>query len=174
MILYQINATRLQGMAISLLLDWAQLNGGGPGPVLPLCGPTHRLSERDPPFVIALGSTENTLVASGIHTCAGVVLVSQDRNATPLAVVYHAPAGLLRDGIVEQMHGMLGGEANRVPPIASLLAFYAAGHPWDAKYNAQAMKIENYGVPANQLVCIDRLPGWAFGVNSFFQIGWGV
>jgi hypothetical protein len=34
------------------------------------------------------------------------------------------------------------------------------------------MKIENYGVPPNQVVCIDRLKGLAFGVNSFFQIGW--
>jgi hypothetical protein len=172
MISYQINAARLQGMAISLLWDWAQLNNGGPGPVLPFGGPTQRLGETDPPSVIAFGPTPNKAVASGLQTCAGVVLISMDPNAPPLAVVYHAPSGLLRDGIVAQMHGLLGGEANRPPPVMSLLAVYAVCYPWDGRYNAQATKIENHGVPGNQVISIDRVPGLSFGVNSLIQIGW--
>jgi len=166
MIRYQINAGRLEGMSISLLFDWAQLNGGGPGPVLPAGGPSQRLREIDPPSVIEFGPTPNRAIAWGLQTCAGVVLVSKDPNAPPLAVVYHAPSGLLRDDMVAQMLGLLGG-----PPIMSLLAVYAICNPRDPKYEAQAMKFQNYGVPDNQVVFIERLPEYGFGINSLSQIG---
>ena len=75
-------------------------------------------------------------------------------------------SGLLRDDMVAQMHGLLGG-----PPIMSLHAVYAICFPRDTKYEAQAMKFQNYGVPDNQVVFIERLQEYGFGVNSLSQIG---
>jgi hypothetical protein len=172
MIQYQFDTTRLNGMPISTLCDWARTTGRGPGPVLPVGGPSQRLKETHPPGVIEFGPPQNTLVAWGLQTCAGVVLVSTDPAAPLRAVVYHALAGVLKDGVVAQMHQLLGGGAGVPLPIPSLLAVYAVACPWDPRYNAQAMKIENYGVPANQVVIIERVPAYGFGVNSTCEIGW--
>ena len=116
--------------------------------------------------VINFGAGAHRTIAIPLITCAGVILTSTDPNAPAQAVVYHATAGDIPHGVLPLLHAAIGG-----PPLASLLAVYATPKPWDPNYNADALKLQTYGIPANQVVYLEQIPGATFGINSHGQVG---
>lgn len=165
MIQYQLLGGMQNGMSISTLVQSAQTNGGGPTPVLTPGGAAVNLGQGHHQ-TINFGAAPQKVLAFGLLTCAGVVLASTDPNAAAQAVVYHATSGHLPGGILATLRAAIGN-----PPIGSLLAVYVTPKPWDHNYNADAMKIQTYGVPANCVIYIDNFPASQFGINSHGQVG---
>lgn len=165
MIQYQHLGGTQRDMSISGLVQRAQVHGGGPMPFLSQGGGQTMVGQGHY-SVINFGAAASKTVAIPLLTCAGVVLASTDPNAPAQAVVYHATAGDIPNGILPLLRNAIGG-----PPLASLLAVYATPKPWDANYNADAMKLQTFGIPANQVVYIEQIMGSTFGINSHGQVG---
>jgi len=164
MIQYQLLKDRQFEMSISSLVQRAQNQGKGPIP---------QLYNRDTTMlgqgqhgVIVFGGAPLNVVAFGLITCAGVILVSTAPNEAAQAVVYHATSGTLSAGILATLHAAIGN-----PPLCSLLAVYATPKTWDKNYHNDAMKIQTFGVPANRVVYIDNLPRFQFGIDYHGHVG---
>ena len=165
MIQYQLLGGTQRDMSISGLVQRAQVHGGGPAPFLSPGGGQTMVGQGQS-SVINFGAAAHRTVAIPLLTCAGVILTSTDPNAAAQAVVYHATAGDIPNGMLALLHAAIG-----APPLASLLAVYATPKPWDANYNADALKLQTFGIPANRVVYIEQIPASTFGINSHGQVG---
>jgi hypothetical protein len=163
-ITYAVNGTYQPGFSISSLLVQAQLHGGGAAPTL-----QHQntvLIAQGQYQIVTLTAQMTTYIAIPLLTCAAVLISSTDAHALPRAILYHAPSGTLPAGIVQQARADLG-----TPPWASMVAIYAFPKPSDKNYVADALTLEQQGIPANSVVFMPNLPGSSFGINTHGLIG---
>jgi len=165
MIQYQLQGGIQREMSISSLVQRAQGQGGGPAPYLAGGGGTTMVGQGQQ-GICNFAAAPHKVIAIPLITCASVILASTDPNAPAQAVVYHATSGHIPGGVLALLHAAIG-----APPLASILAVYATPKPWDNNYNADAMKLQAFGVPANQVVYIAQIPGSTFGINSHGQVG---
>lgn len=154
-----------QGITLASFAQRAQTQGGGPTPLMGGEGPITTLDEGER-GVINFGPNGNRLMALGLLTCAAVILASTDPTALARAAVFHAPSGSIPAGTLDGMRGSLGN-----PTKNSLLAAYVVAKPWDANYNADALTIENWGVPPNRVTYMANLRASQFGIDAQGQIG---
>lgn len=165
MIRYALTGGTKDGMTISTVVRSAQSSGGGPTPRI---AAGEAISVRQSEYeLIRLTSENEKLIATPLITCAGVVFASTDRSAPPIAAVYHAGGGYVDPRVLNNIWRDLG-----QPAPASLLVLYAMPNPIDDGYSSDIRTLETFGVPANQLVCIERLPSSSFGINSHGQVGY--
>lgn len=165
MIHYQFLGGTQREMSISGLVQRAQGHGGGPIPFLAPGGGQTMVGQGHSSVVNFAAGAHKT-VAIPLITCASVILASTDANSPAQAVVYHATAGDIPAGMIPLLHAAIG-----APPLASLLAVYATPRPWDNNYQADAMKLQAFGIPANQVIYLEQIPGATFGINTHGQVG---
>lgn len=163
---YRVGEGVQVGMSIQTVLRVARSGDEGPQPRLDHSGeivPVHQNKYA----VIDFDNSGQKLLAYGLDTCAGVVLVSTNPDFPAQAVVYHAGAGILNRPILSNLRRQIG-----KPPKNSLLAIYTNNRKWDASYNKDALELENYGIPADNVAFIAKWGVHMFGINSFGQVGY--
>jgi hypothetical protein len=163
---YRVGGGIQIGMSIQTVLKIARSGNEGPQPRLDIGGelvPVHQNKYA----VIDFDNSGRKLLAFGLDTCAGVVVVSTHQDFPAQAVVYHAGAGVLNHGILSNLRRQIG-----KPPKNSLLAIYTNNRKWDDNYNKDALELENYGIPANNVAFIAKWGSHMFGINSFGQVGY--
>lgn len=164
MITYVVNGSYQPGFSISSLLVQAQLHGGGATPTLQHQN-TVMIAEGQYQ-IVTFAAAMTTYIAIPLLTCAAVIISSTDAHALPRAILYHAPSGTLPAHVVQQAHLDLGS-----PPWASMVAIYAFPKPSDKNYVADAMTLEQQGIPPNSVVFMPNLPSSDFGINTHGLIG---
>jgi len=165
MIRYALTGGQQDGMTISAIVRSAQSSGGGP---IPRIASGEAVNVRQSEYgLIRLTAETEKLLATPLITCAGVVFASTDGAASPIAAVYHAGGGYVDPRVLSSIWRDIG-----QPAPASLLVLYAMPNPIDEGYSGDIRTLETFGIPSNQVVCIERWPTSSFGINSHGQVGY--
>ncbi|MCP1446424.1 hypothetical protein J3D54_005556 [Pseudomonas sp. GGS8] len=172
MIEYQVQPGVMQeGISISSLVRQARINPQGPLPLIRCNAALTTNVGQGFDDIIDFAPNVSCVKAFGLLTCAGVILTSTHESFPARAVVYHAPSGNFAPGKLQELLGYLADAHGAQPPLNSILAVYAFPNPADDGYREEALKIQNIGIPGDNIVFIPNISGVTFGINSHGQVG---
>ena len=171
--LYQINAALgTASMSISQVIQQANAGNAGPTPVInPNPNPNYLWVNQLGRQTIDATQNPSSTAAMGLITCASVVMVSANPNDPPVASVYHANAGVITAGDLNQMRLAITQNPNNLPAWGDLMVTYAVTQPWDQGYMDAINVMTGLGIPANRIAWLAQIPIGCFGINSIGQVG---
>jgi hypothetical protein len=168
-ILYRCNGQTRDNPNLSLFVDsarWSWPNAIGPTPGGLGSLPETRLREGQGSLQL-LTPTPSKTVVWGLLTCAAVIYYSTHHTATPGIWCYHANAGVLSAGSIDEARSRLGD-----PPWDTIVVVYAYARPREARYATQLQKLVNQGIRPGNIIEVSNLSYFNLGVDNQGRLGY--